>query len=727
MPFQVFLSHKSADKEIARELKRRLERFELTVWFDEDQLRPGMPWQELLELGIRQSSSIAVLVGKDGLGPWEDEEMQGALRLAAKDKRPVIPVLLPNAPSLPELPMFLGNRTWVDLRGELSDETISTLVWGITGNKQDPLPEVAPDCEQPEGTISIKSDMPTSLNSNSTKLVTDTQIDTDYQQFQQKRSVGGGLYFIKNNAPLRFHSWLNLAENGNPIAQYFVGMCFYDGVMFDQDYTAAHMWLHKSAEQGINEAMHIIGYAYDCGEGVERSQTEAIRWYSKAAEHGNSISMNNLGVLFRDGINGGKPNFEIALHWFRKAADAGDAIAMRNIGNYYAWGSGGVADHKEAEKWYDDAVKNGDTYTQGLRLAKKVVLVFREFMATYNHKSLHAVTLKKVDPLINECLTLDLVGVNALFGAYELKTVVTEIKNATQCETLVTYYNKMVDHYLHLFENGMYFERISSLNDFCTATDDLITQWERESDHDRITGFWRANYADLKLEELIDCEESLIRHLKMCISSLLKTGHRLEAKKLLDSTLSLCDRTLSERPWEWYVKDNYTGLCFDTAKTFNEQGSFDEVQPLLQRAWASYFKLYAKEEIEGRYPILPLKGNEPIEASEEDMIFFQRFITVEGDNGESKNKLGMKVFTVSCDFAGVEAPFDVYIIDGKNAYTDILDQIRWLKERRGGIFPQDARDSFLSLYEVAIRNNVSYPELCSYALKEANKNEVLDS
>jgi hypothetical protein len=76
-----------------------------------------------------------VLIGKDGLGPWEDEEMQGALVIAARTMRPCIPVLLPGASAQPQLPMFLVNRTWVDLRAGFSDEGLTRLVWGITGRK----------------------------------------------------------------------------------------------------------------------------------------------------------------------------------------------------------------------------------------------------------------------------------------------------------------------------------------------------------------------------------------------------------------------------------------------------------------------------------------------------------------------------------------------------------------------------------------------------------------
>src|SRR5436190_23145846 len=114
MDFDVFLSHNSNDKPAVRELKALLEANGLRVWLDEDELQPGIPWQQLLEVGIKTSKSVIVLVGKDGLGPWEDEEMQAALVLAVRDKRPCIPVLLPGASVQPELPMFLGNRTWVD-------------------------------------------------------------------------------------------------------------------------------------------------------------------------------------------------------------------------------------------------------------------------------------------------------------------------------------------------------------------------------------------------------------------------------------------------------------------------------------------------------------------------------------------------------------------------------------------------------------------------------------
>jgi hypothetical protein len=145
------LSHNSRDKTAARALATELRAHGVSVWLDEERLRPGLPWQRLLESGIRASRSVAVLVGADGLGPWEHEEMRSALSFAVKDGRPVIPVVLANAPTVPELPLFLEERTWVDMRvGTALDRpsALDLLIWGITGKHrgqtaQGPTPDAS--------------------------------------------------------------------------------------------------------------------------------------------------------------------------------------------------------------------------------------------------------------------------------------------------------------------------------------------------------------------------------------------------------------------------------------------------------------------------------------------------------------------------------------------------------------------------------------------------------
>ncbi len=134
--FHVFLSHNSKDKPTVRQLAQALQARGLKVWLDEEQLVPGRPWQEALEAVIQTIRTAAVLVGKDGLGPWQDPEMRACLSEFVNRHLPVIPVLLPGAPVKPELPLFLRRAfTWVDLRDGLTDDGLDRLITGIRGRR----------------------------------------------------------------------------------------------------------------------------------------------------------------------------------------------------------------------------------------------------------------------------------------------------------------------------------------------------------------------------------------------------------------------------------------------------------------------------------------------------------------------------------------------------------------------------------------------------------------
>ena len=132
--FDVFLCHNSADKPQVRKIAEQLQQYDLKPWLDIWELPPGRSWQRLLEKQIEQISSAAVFVGEDGFGPWQEQEIYAFLSEFVKRDCPVIPILLPNASTKPELPVFLRQFTWVDFR--ISDpDPIYQLRWGITGNK----------------------------------------------------------------------------------------------------------------------------------------------------------------------------------------------------------------------------------------------------------------------------------------------------------------------------------------------------------------------------------------------------------------------------------------------------------------------------------------------------------------------------------------------------------------------------------------------------------------
>ena len=132
--FDVFLCHNSKDKPQVKKIAEQLQQYDLKPWLDIWELPPGRSWQRLLEQQIEQISSAAVFVGQDGFGPWQQQELYAFLSEFVNRDCPVIPILLPNAPTKPELPVFLRQFTWVDFR--ISDpDPMYRLRWGITGKK----------------------------------------------------------------------------------------------------------------------------------------------------------------------------------------------------------------------------------------------------------------------------------------------------------------------------------------------------------------------------------------------------------------------------------------------------------------------------------------------------------------------------------------------------------------------------------------------------------------
>jgi hypothetical protein len=132
--FHVFQCHNSADKEAVRRICRKLEQHGLHTWLDDEQIRPGVPWQAALEKQIKTIGAAAVFVGKSNMGPWQRAELRVLIDEFVARRCPVIPVLLRGARRAPRLPPFLRAMQWVDFRRN-PRRAILLLVWGITDRR----------------------------------------------------------------------------------------------------------------------------------------------------------------------------------------------------------------------------------------------------------------------------------------------------------------------------------------------------------------------------------------------------------------------------------------------------------------------------------------------------------------------------------------------------------------------------------------------------------------
>ena len=79
----------------------------------------------------------------------------------------------------------------------------------------------------------------------------------------------------------------------------------------------------------------------------------------------------------------------------------------------------------------------------------------------------------------------------------------------------------------------------------------------------------------------------------------------------------------------------------------------------------------------------------------------------------------MQWFMIPCFFGDRKAPFPIYVGEPAADTHPLEQQAAWLWRERGGLIPQEVMDSFGKLHTIALENNVSFEELCVYAIGEA--------
>ena len=130
--FDTFLCYNSEDKPVVKRIGLKLLQHGILPWFDEWQLRPGLPWTRALENEITKIRSASVFVGTKGIGPWQRFEIEAFLREFVRRECPVIPALLATAPKnkMPKLPLIMGTMMWVDFRKQ-NPNPFEQLMWAL--------------------------------------------------------------------------------------------------------------------------------------------------------------------------------------------------------------------------------------------------------------------------------------------------------------------------------------------------------------------------------------------------------------------------------------------------------------------------------------------------------------------------------------------------------------------------------------------------------------------
>ncbi len=97
--------------------------------------------------------------------------------------------------------------------------------------------------------------------------------------------IRGGEYvaYDRANYKTALKVWQPLADEGDMVAQTYVGAIFEKGLGVDPDYQQAAVWYEKAATQGYARAQFSLGYLYETGLGVEKNPQKAFQLYRQAS------------------------------------------------------------------------------------------------------------------------------------------------------------------------------------------------------------------------------------------------------------------------------------------------------------------------------------------------------------------------------------------------------------------------------------------------------------
>ena len=140
--YDVFLSHNAKDKPAVRAIATRLKAVGIRPWLDEWDMVPGETVVDALEKAIRGIPCAALFFGPADVGRWHVMEIRSYVDAWAREEARFIPVILPGVEGTPELPVWVRQALWVDMREweAAGSDAFGRLVCGIVRRRPADVP-----------------------------------------------------------------------------------------------------------------------------------------------------------------------------------------------------------------------------------------------------------------------------------------------------------------------------------------------------------------------------------------------------------------------------------------------------------------------------------------------------------------------------------------------------------------------------------------------------------
>lgn len=207
----------------------------------------------------------------------------------------------------------------------------------------------------------------------------------------ETRGFAAGELFEQGRFAEAVAIWEDLAQKGNPEAQFNLSTMYAEGRGTEPDGAKADYWnnralkagyppaqhnhalsllaqkqekaavalLEKAARAGFAPSQYTLGKMYSYALGVREDPARAFEYIRLAANSGLPEAQYNLGKIYRDGY-GTAADIEASFTWFERAAQQGHGKAQAKLAARYGSGEGIAHDDVEALKWAILATQEGE-------------------------------------------------------------------------------------------------------------------------------------------------------------------------------------------------------------------------------------------------------------------------------------------------------------------------------------------------------------------------------
>lgn len=151
-----------------------------------------------------------------------------------------------------------------------------------------------------------------------------------------------------------------IARQGDPHAQYFMGLLYRDGGLLVPDAEQAKHWLELSAQE-LPDAQYVLGKLYLSDEPNIHDPAKGLYWLHQAADSGHEYAAYRLGKEYLAGENISRDTVKAAAY-LRQAAEQSNPYAQYLLGKLYLMGKGVPKDKEAAQYWFSVAERNGHAY-----------------------------------------------------------------------------------------------------------------------------------------------------------------------------------------------------------------------------------------------------------------------------------------------------------------------------------------------------------------------------